>query len=86
MIRCRSSLPVVRIGMLPGVRDASADGAELRIVTTNAVATLRGLCDADADLADLRVADASLEDAIVSLLPVDQSPTEEGPFVQRIAA
>ncbi len=86
VIRCRSSLPVVRIAMLPGVRDVSADGAELRIVTTNAVATLRGLCDADADLADLRVADASLEDAIMALLPVDQSPADQAPFAQRIAA
>ncbi|MEG3086971.1 ABC transporter ATP-binding protein [Sphingomonas sp. PB4P5] len=72
VIRCRSSLLPARAAMLPGVRDAGADGAELRIVTNNAVATLRTLCEADVGLADLRVADAALEDAIAALLTPDR--------------
>jgi len=72
VVRCRTSLPHLRVRMLPGVRDASADGAELRVVTTDAVATVRALCDADAGLAELRVADAALEDAIAALLTSDQ--------------
>ncbi len=72
VVRCRTSLPPIRVRMLPGVRDVAADGAELRVVTTDAVATVRALCDADAGLADLRVADAALEDAIASLLTSDE--------------
>ena len=72
VVRCRTSLPPIRVRMLPGVRDVAADGAELRVVTTDAVATVRALCDADAGLADLRVADAALEDAIAALLTSDE--------------
>ena len=71
VIRCRSSLPLARVAILPGVRDGAADGAEVRIVTTDAVATVRALCGADPGLADLRVADAALEDAIAALLTPD---------------
>lgn len=81
VIRCRSSLSVARASMLPAVCKASAEGGDLRIVTTSAVDTIRSLCDADPALADLRVADASLEDAIAALLATDQSPVD-----QRIAA
>ncbi len=72
VVRCRSSLPLIRVRMLPGVRDVVADGAELRVVTTDAVVTVRALCDADTGLADLRVADAALEDAIAALLTSDE--------------
>ena len=72
VIRCRSSLPLARVAILPGVRDGAADGAEVRIVTTDAVATVRALCGADPGLADLRVADAALEDAIAALLTPEQ--------------
>lgn len=72
VVRCRTSLPHIRVRMLPGVRDVAADGAELRVVTTDAVATVRALCDADGALADLRVADAALEDAIAALLTSDE--------------
>jgi ABC-2 type transport system ATP-binding protein len=44
------------------------EGAETRIATTDAAATIRALADADPGLADLRIADASLEDAIAVLL------------------
>jgi ABC-2 type transport system ATP-binding protein len=72
VIRCRSALPPSRAAMLPGVREASADGADLRIVTIDAVATMRMLADADPALADLRIHDASLEDAIAALLDTDE--------------
>ncbi|MBX9859542.1 MAG: ABC transporter ATP-binding protein [Sphingomonas sp.] len=72
VVRCRTSLPPMRVRMLSGVRDVASDGAELRIVTTDAVATVRALCDADTALADLRVADAALEDAIAALLTSDE--------------
>jgi ABC-2 type transport system ATP-binding protein len=68
VIRCRTKLPLLRLKALPAVREASRVGAESRIATADAVATLRALADADPALADLRVADAALEDAIAVLL------------------
>jgi ABC-2 type transport system ATP-binding protein len=68
VIRCRTKLPLSRLRALPGVREASRNGAESRIGTADAVATLRALTDADPMLADLRVGDAALEDAIPALL------------------
>jgi ABC-2 type transport system ATP-binding protein len=68
VIRCRTGLPLLRLRGLPAVREASSEGAESRIATADAVATLRALTDADPTLADLRVADAALEDAIELLL------------------
>jgi len=68
VVRCRTGLPLVRLRVMPAVRDAIREGAETRIATTDAVATIRALADADRTLADLRVADASLEDAIAVLL------------------
>jgi len=72
VIRCRTILPPSRAAILPGVREACVDGAELRLVTADAVATVRTLLDADPALTDLRVHDASLEDAIASLLAADE--------------
>jgi ABC-2 type transport system ATP-binding protein len=68
VVRCRTKLPPVRLKVMPAVRDAILEGAETRIATTDAVATIRALADADRALADLRVADASLEDAIAVLI------------------
>jgi len=68
VIRCRTNLAPVRLGVMPAVRDAVREGAETRIATTDAAATIRALADADPGLADLRIADASLEDAIAVLL------------------
>jgi ABC-2 type transport system ATP-binding protein len=72
VIRCRIALPIARVAMLPGVRSAAADGADVRIVTSDAVATIRMLIDVDPVLSDLRVHDASLEDAIAALLGTDE--------------
>lgn len=72
VIRCRTALPPARAALLPGVRDASADGAELRLVTADPVATVRRLIDADPALADLRIQDAALEDAIATLLTANE--------------
>jgi ABC-2 type transport system ATP-binding protein len=72
VIRCRTSLSPALAALLPGVREASADGAGLRLVTADAVATTRALVGADSDLADLRIHDAALEDAIATLLTRDQ--------------
>lgn len=77
VIRCRSQLVAAQAVRLPGVREAVMEGAELRIVTADATATVRTLLEADTTLADLRVADATLEDAIATLL---------GPRDERIAA
>jgi len=68
VLRCRTALSPARAALLPGVRETSADGAGLRLVTADPVATVRMLIDADASLADLRIHDASLEDAIATLL------------------
>ena len=72
VVRCRSAITTTRAAALPGVRQATSDGAELRLVTTDAAATVRRLLDADASLSDLRVHDAALEDAIASLLTRDE--------------
>jgi ABC-2 type transport system ATP-binding protein len=72
VVRCRSVLSTAYAAALPGVRDATADGAELRLVTADAAATVRRLFDADPLLTDLRVHDAALEDAIASLLTRDE--------------
>ncbi|MDB5709563.1 MAG: transporter ATP-binding protein [Sphingomonas bacterium] len=71
-IRCRTALSPANVLALPGARRAEASGAEMLIVTGNAVATVGALIAADAALADLRVADASLEDAIAGLLQAER--------------
>lgn len=68
VIRCRSRLTPERAASAPAVRNADMEGADLRIVTSDATATVRALLDTDTALADLRVADATLEDAIAALL------------------
>lgn len=68
VIRCRSAVTPMATAALPGVRHAGMEGADLRVVTSDAVATVRALLAADADLSDLRIADATLEDAILALL------------------
>ena len=72
VIRCRSTVSTTHAAALPGVRKATSDGVELRLVTTDAGATVRRLLDADVGLADLRVHDAALEDSIASLLARDE--------------
>ena len=72
VIRCRTAVSVARGATFPGVRDVSANGADLRMVTTDAATTVRRLLDADPNLTDLRIHDAALEDAITALLAADQ--------------
>jgi ABC-2 type transport system ATP-binding protein len=49
------------------------EGADLRIVSADAAVTARALLDADTKLEALRIADATLEDAIATLLaPADE--------------
>jgi ABC-2 type transport system ATP-binding protein len=74
VIRCRTAVSAPRAAIFPGVREVATDGADLRLITTDAAATVRRLLDADPALADLRVHDAALEDAIASLLaPAERS-------------
>ncbi|WP_294258112.1 ABC transporter ATP-binding protein [uncultured Sphingomonas sp.] len=77
VLRCRSTLMPAVAAVLPAVRDAEMEGAELRIVSADAAATVRALLDADPALSALRIADATLEDAIATLL---------APVQERIAA
>lgn len=68
VIRCRSSLLPAAAALLPAVREAGMEGADLRIVSADAAVTARALLDADTRLEALRIADATLEDAIAALL------------------
>ncbi|GGE96763.1 ABC transporter ATP-binding protein [Sphingomonas prati] len=72
VVRCRTMLPPALLLALPAVREAGPDGTDQRIITGDAVATVRALCSADPNLADLRIADAALEDAIAALLGPDR--------------
>ena len=72
VVRCRSIVTQASAAALPGVRQATSDGAELRLVTTDANATVRRLLDADAGRVDLRINDAALEDAIAGLFARDE--------------
>lgn len=68
VIRCRTALPAARLALLPGVREAESDGADMRIVTADAVQTMRILLQLDEGLQGLRISDAALEDAIAQLV------------------
>ncbi|WP_313539298.1 ABC transporter ATP-binding protein [Sphingomonas sp.] len=77
VIRCRTVLVPAAAALLPAARDAEMEGADLRVVSADAAATVRALLDADPALTALRIADATLEDAIATLL---------APVHERIAA
>ena len=68
VIRCRTAIPAARLALLPAVREAAADGADMRIVTADAAQTVRMLLQLDDDLQGLRISDAALEDAIAQLV------------------
>lgn len=72
VIRCRTRLTPAWASVLPGVREADMDGADLRIVVAEAAPAARMLLDADPALTGLRIADATLEDAIAHLLAADE--------------
>lgn len=77
VLRCRTTLIPAAAALLPAARDAEMEGADLRIVSADAATTVRALLDADPALTALRIADATLEDAIATLL---------APLQERIAA
>lgn len=66
-IRCRTGLPEPALLGLPQVRRASRSGGEARILSGDAVATVRALLERDGACSDLRIEAASLEDALSTL-------------------
>ncbi|WP_066721642.1 ABC transporter ATP-binding protein [Sphingomonas pituitosa] len=77
VIRCRTALEPAVAALLPAAREAVMEGADLRILTGDAAGTVAALLVADPALSALRIADATLEDAIATLL---------APAQERIAA
>ncbi len=77
VIRCRATLEPRVAALLPAAREAMMEGADLRILTADAARTVAALLAADPALSALRIADATLEDAIATLL---------APAQERIAA
>lgn len=71
-IRCRTTLPDAVLGALPAVRRVERAGAETRLSSADAAASVRALLAADPQLADLRIVDATLEDAITQLVATPQ--------------
>lgn len=67
LIRCRTRLVPASVAAMAGVCGIETMGAELRIATRDAPATLRNLLNADPALSDLSINDVSLEDAISAL-------------------
>lgn len=68
VIRCRTALPAAALARLPAVREVTAEGTGLRLLSADAAATARALLAADPALADLRIHEATLEEAIATLL------------------
>jgi ABC-2 type transport system ATP-binding protein len=74
-IRCVTQLPVTEVEKLPPVKDATADGMRLDIMTLKPEDVLRELLWRDPELTDLEVTGARLEDAFIALTSADN--TEE---------
>jgi len=72
VIRCRTRLAPAWASVLPGIREAGIDGADLRVVVADAAPAARMLLEADPALTGLRIADATLEDAIAQLLAAEE--------------
>jgi len=72
VIRCRTRLAPAWASVLPGIREAGTDGADLRVVVADAAPAARMLLEADPALTGLRIADATLEDAIAQLLAAEE--------------
>ena len=66
-IRCRTRLPDEVLEQLSGVRRVSRSGGEVRLLSRDAVTTVRALFERTDDCADLRIDAASLEDALSTL-------------------
>ena len=73
-LRCRSALDAGDVAQLPGVREASRDGATLNVLCSDASALTRELLARDAALADLEILPTRLEDSILDL--TSAAPTE----------
>ncbi|MDP5183679.1 ATP-binding cassette domain-containing protein [Blastococcus sp. BMG 814] len=69
-----TAAPGRRFDDVPGVTAVAWQGSTVRLATTDADATLRTLL-ADGGLPDLEVRGASLEDAVLSLLPARRQTT-----------
>ncbi len=66
-IRCRTQAPVDMLRALPEVRSAQRSGGEVRLLSGDAVASVRALLERTDDCGDLRIEAASLEDALSTL-------------------
>ncbi|MGB3739979.1 MAG: ABC transporter ATP-binding protein [Pontixanthobacter sp.] len=66
-IRCHSRLAQTQLAAMPGVARVTRSGREVRVLTADAVATMRALLAATDDCTHLRVETASLEDALSNL-------------------
>ncbi len=67
VIRCRTSVPVGQVELLPGVREARHRGEDMEILTPMAEQVVRELLVRDPGLSGLEVRGAGLEDAFLSL-------------------
>ena len=66
-IRCRTQAPVDMLRALPEVRSAQRSGGEVRLLSGDAVASVRALLERTDDCGDLGIEAASLEDALSTL-------------------
>lgn len=67
VIRCRTQIQAAALSALPCVSRAEQSGGEVRLLSSNPVATTKALLDRFDDCTDLRIEAASLEDALSSL-------------------
>ncbi len=67
VIRCRTQIQAAALSTLPCVSRAEQSGGEVRLLSSNPVATTKALLDRLDDCTDLRIEAASLEDALSSL-------------------
>ncbi len=67
VIRCRTQIQAAALSALPCVSRAEQSGGEVRLLSSNPVATTKALLDRLDDCTDLRIEAASLEDALSSL-------------------
>ncbi len=74
-IRCRTTLADAVLRALPAVRDVERAGAETRLLSADAAASVRALLAADPQIADLRIVDATLDDAFAQLVDAPAKAT-----------
>lgn len=66
-IRCRTRAQLAALHTLPCVKRAERSGGEVRILSSNAIITVKAMLDRLDDCADLQIEAASLEDALSTL-------------------